>query len=87
LPKELNIIVGGNGSGKSTFYYRFLAKRNLPFLTILYLLILSLAWLCYSLIAPCIARRHYPNGLNTVLERTIQKLSISRDLNYLEIAY
>ncbi|WP_395341856.1 AAA family ATPase [Ningiella sp. W23] len=32
MPKELNIIVGGNGSGKSTFYYRFLAKRGLPFL-------------------------------------------------------
>jgi predicted ABC-type ATPase len=32
LPKELNIIVGGNGSGKSTFYYRFLAKCSLPFL-------------------------------------------------------
>ena len=32
MPKELNIIVGGNGSGKSTFYYRFLAKCSLPFL-------------------------------------------------------
>ena len=32
MPKELNIIVGGNGSGKSTFYYRFLAKRGLVFL-------------------------------------------------------
>ena len=32
MNKELNIIVGGNGSGKSTFYYRYLAKLNLPFL-------------------------------------------------------
>lgn len=32
MTKELNIIVGGNGSGKTTFYYRYLHKHNLPFL-------------------------------------------------------
>jgi len=32
LTKELNIIVGGNGSGKSTFYYHFLQQHGLPFL-------------------------------------------------------
>lgn len=29
---ELWLLVGGNGSGKSTFYERFLARRNLPFI-------------------------------------------------------
>lgn len=29
---QLNIIVGGNGSGKTTFYYRYLCKYKLPFL-------------------------------------------------------
>ncbi len=32
LHKELNVIVGGNGSGKSTFFYRFLNSRGLTFL-------------------------------------------------------
>lgn len=32
MHKEVNVIVGGNGSGKSTFYYRYLAKFGLPFL-------------------------------------------------------
>lgn len=27
---ELWLLVGGNGSGKSTFYERFLARRNIP---------------------------------------------------------
>lgn len=29
---ELWLLVGGNGSGKSSFYERFLARRNLPFI-------------------------------------------------------
>ncbi|MFC3120752.1 AAA family ATPase [Agaribacter flavus] len=29
---QLNIIVGGNGSGKTTFYYRYLSQYKLPFL-------------------------------------------------------
>src|SRR5690606_16199082 len=29
---ELWLLVGGKGSGKSTFYERFLARRNLPFI-------------------------------------------------------
>lgn len=28
---ELWLLVGGNGAGKSTFYERFLARRNIPF--------------------------------------------------------
>jgi len=29
---ELWILVGGNGAGKSTFYEKFLARRNFPFI-------------------------------------------------------
>ena len=32
LTKVINIIVGGNGSGKTTFYYRYLKRTGLPFL-------------------------------------------------------
>jgi predicted ABC-type ATPase len=32
LSKQIYVIVGGNGSGKSTFYYRYLAKFGIPFL-------------------------------------------------------
>lgn len=34
MHKEINVIVGGNGSGKSAFYYRYLAKFGLPFLNV-----------------------------------------------------
>ncbi|MCF6301401.1 MAG: zeta toxin family protein [Proteobacteria bacterium] len=30
-PKQLWLIAGGNGSGKSTFYQQFLAHKDLPF--------------------------------------------------------
>lgn len=29
---EINVLVGGNGSGKSTFYYQYLSQYGLPFL-------------------------------------------------------
>ena len=32
MSKEIIILVGGNGSGKSTFYHRYLTHLNLPFL-------------------------------------------------------
>jgi predicted ABC-type ATPase len=32
LSRQIYVIVGGNGSGKSTFYYRYLAKTGIPFL-------------------------------------------------------
>jgi predicted ABC-type ATPase len=32
MQPELWILVGGNGSGKSTFHERFLARRHLPFI-------------------------------------------------------
>lgn len=31
MPKQLWLLAGGNGAGKSTFYQQFLAPKNLPF--------------------------------------------------------
>ncbi len=32
MTKEIIILAGGNGAGKSTFYERYLSKRQIPFL-------------------------------------------------------